>query len=87
MLNQVVLIGKICNLDTNRIDIEWERNIEDLEPAVERAICLMNDKMADNIAEFNLDLGDLVGIRGKYICHEGKGAIYIDKLTFLASHK
>lgn len=97
MLNQMVLVGKIKNIEGATNDSGEE--IVNLAVAVPQAqknkngeyendvlTCELSGSIAKNASEY-LRMGDLVGIKGRLKNSNDNIKIVVEKLTFLSSKK
>lgn len=86
MLNQVVLVGRIKEINEDRIIILVTRNFKNEDGNYETDIipCYFKETISKNANEY-CKVGDTVGIKGRIESLNNEVMIMVDKLTFLST--
>ena len=86
MLNQVVLVGKIKEINEDRVIILVTRNSKNENGDYETDIipCYFKDTISKNANEY-CKKGDVIGIKGRIEILNNEIMIMVDKLTFLSA--
>ena len=98
MLNQVILVGRLCSTPTVQ-ETEEGKKVCNIKVAVPRPFkngegeyetdfidVVLWSSVAENTAEY-CRKGDLVGIKGRLQTHNKKMEVIAEKITFLSSKK
>lgn len=96
MLNQIVLVGRLVS-DPKINETENEKKVSTITLAVPRSYknangeyetdfipCVLWNGIATNTTEY-CRKGDIVGVKGRMQCTEGKLEVVAEKVTFLSS--
>ena len=90
MLNQSVLVGRVCDFKRNSINLNVPRPYKNKEGIYEDDIitCKLPTNLLTNAKEY-LKVGDLVGIKGRLEKQstDSRLLVLVEKLTFLSSSK
>lgn len=88
MLNQVVVVGRICSMENGELVMAVPRSFknENGEYDTDYIDVRLSDTIEKNVSTY-CEKGDLVGIKGRLESGINKMSVVADKVTFLSSRK
>lgn len=87
-MNQLVLVGRIKEINEDRVIILVTRNYKNENGNYETDIipCYFKGAISKNANEY-CEIGDVIGIKGRIENLNNEVMIMVDKLTFLSTKK
>lgn len=91
MLNQTIVVGRVCDLKKSSVKLAIPRPYKNAEGIYESDFitCKVRDNIANSVKEY-VKIGDLIGVKGRLECGEDDGRntiVVAEKVTFLSSKK
>ena len=88
MLNQVVVVGRIYNMENGELVMAVPRSFKNAEGEYETDYIevRLSDAIEKNVSTY-CEKGDLVGVKGRLESDLNRMYVIADKVTFLSSRK
>lgn len=88
MLNQVVVVGRLKNIENDKVVLGVPRSFKNAEGEYETDYveAKLMKNIGDNVVSY-CEVGDLVGIKGRLESDFNRMYVIAEKVTFLSSRK